>query len=224
MARTLIKSGKVISPAGVEPADVLIDGETIASVGLPGSFADGETGYDRVVDAAGKYVLPGGIDVHTHMELPFGGTFASDTFETGTRAAAWGGVTTIVDFAVQRTGEDVQAGLAEWHRKAEGECAIDYGFHQIIGGVDDEALKSIRYLTEHEGVTSFKLFMAYPGVLYSDDGQILRAMQTAGECGAMIMMHAENGIAIDVLVAQALARGDTDPVHHGYTRPSELEA
>jgi dihydropyrimidinase len=224
MARTLIKSGTVISPTGVEPTDVLIDGETIASVGLPGAFADGEPTYDTVIDASGKYVLPGGIDVHTHMELPFGGTFASDTFETGTRAAAWGGVTTIVDFALQRTGEDVQAGLAEWHRKADGECAIDYGFHQIIGGVDDEALKSLQYLTEHEGVTSFKLFMAYPGVLYSDDGQILRAMQTAAECGAMIMMHAENGIAIDVLVAQALARGDTDPVYHGYTRPSELEA
>ena len=224
MTRTLIKSGKVISPTGVEPADVLIDGETIASVALPGAFADGEPSFDRIIDATGKYVLPGGIDVHTHMELPFGGTFASDTFETGTRAAAWGGVTTIVDFALQRTGEDVQAGLAEWHRKADGECAIDYGFHQIIGGVDDEALKSMKYLTEHEGVTSFKLFMAYPGVLYSDDGQILRAMQTAAECGAMIMMHAENGIAIDVLVAEALARGDTDPVYHGYTRPSELEA
>ena len=224
MARTLIKNGTVISPAGVEPADVLIDGETIASVGAPGFFADAEPGCEKVIDATGKHVVPGGIDVHTHMELPFGGTFASDTFETGTRAAAWGGVTTIVDFAVQRTGEDVQAGLAEWHRKAEGECAIDYGFHQIIGGVDDAALKSMKYLTEHEGVTSFKLFMAYPGVLYSDDGQILRAMQTAAECGAMIMMHAENGIAIDVLVAQALARGDTDPVHHGYTRPSALEA
>ena len=224
MARTLIKNGTVISPAGVEPADVLIDGETIASVGAPGFFADAEPGCEKVIDATGKHVVPGGIDVHTHMELPFGGTFASDTFETGTRAAAWGGVTTIVDFALQRTGEDVQAGLAEWHRKAEGECAIDYGFHQIIGGVDDAALKSMKYLTEHEGVTSFKLFMAYPGVLYSDDGQILRAMQTAAECGAMIMMHAENGIAIDVLVAQALARGDTDPVHHGYTRPSALEA
>jgi dihydropyrimidinase len=165
MPRTLIKSGKVISPTGIEPADVLIEGETIASVGAPGSFADGEPQYDKVIDAADKYVLPGGIDVHTHMELPFGGTFASDTFETGTRAAAWGGVTTVVDFALQRTGEDVQAGLAEWHRKADGECAIDYGFHQIIGGVDDEALKSIRYLTEHEGVTSLKLFMAYPGVL-----------------------------------------------------------
>jgi dihydropyrimidinase len=218
----LIANGKVISSTGIDDQDVLIDGEIIAAVGAPGFF--GDHGADRIIDAAGKYVIPGGIDVHTHMELPFGGTFASDSFESGTRAAAWGGVTTLIDFAVQRTGEDVQAGLAEWHRKADGECAIDYGFHQIIGGVDDASLKAIRYLTEHEGVTSFKLFMAYPGVLYSDDGQILRAMQTAAECGAMIMMHAENGIAIDVLVAQALARGDTDPKFHSLTRPSPLEA
>jgi dihydropyrimidinase len=169
-------------------------------------------------------VIPGGIDVHTHMELPFGGTFASDTFETGSNAAAWGGTTTIIDMAVQRYGEDVHAGLAEWHRKADGNCSIDYGFHQIIGGVDDESLKALKYLTEHEGISSFKLFMAYPGVFYSDDGQILRAMQTAAECGAMIMMHAENGIAIDVLVQQALSRNETDPRYHSYTRPSPLEA
>jgi dihydropyrimidinase len=222
--RTLIKNGSVISPAGAVDNDVLLDGETIAAVGARGFFADAEGTCDTVVDATGKYVIPGGIDVHTHMELPFGGTFASDTFETGTIAAAWGGTTTIVDFAVQRYGEDVQAGLAEWHRKAEGNCAIDYAFHQIIGGIDDESLKSMEYLTEHEGVSSFKLFMAYPGVFYSDDGQILRAMQMASECGAMIMMHAENGIAIDVLVAQALARGETDPKYHSLTRPSPLEA
>jgi dihydropyrimidinase len=224
MSRTLIKSGKVISPTGVEATDVLIDGETVAAVGAPGFFTAVEASCEKVIDAASKYVIPGGIDVHTHMELPFGGTFASDTFETGTRAAAWGGVTTIVDMAVQRTGENVNEGLADWHRKADGECAIDYGFHQIIGGVDEESLKSLKYLTEHEGVTSFKLFMAYPGVFYSDDGQILRAMQTASECGAMIMMHAENGMAIDVLVAQALARGETDPKYHSLTRPSALEA
>ena len=158
------------------------------------------------------------------MEMPFGGTESSDTFETGTIAAAWGGVTTIVDFAVQNTGGDVQEALARWHRKADGNCAVDYGFHQIIGGVDDQSLKAMRYLVDHEGITSFKLFMAYPGVLYSDDGQILKAMQVAGDAGAMIMMHAENGIAIDVLVQQALARGDTDPRFHSLTRPSPLEA
>jgi dihydropyrimidinase len=224
MARILIKNGIVISTTGATPTDVLIEGETIAALGAPGWFAGSEPGCDRVIDAGGKYVIPGGVDVHTHMELPFGGTSASDTFETGTTAAAWGGVTTIVDFALQRAGEDVQAGLAEWHRRAEGHCAIDYGFHQIIGGVDDQSLAAMRYLVDHEGVTSFKLFMAYPGVFYSDDGQILRAMQTAGDTGSMIMMHAENGIAIDVLVAQSLARGDTDPVFHSLTRPSPLEA
>lgn len=221
MARTLISGGTVVSATGRSVADVLINGEQIAAVLAPGAL--GEIAADTVIDATGKYVIPGGIDVHTHMELPFGGTNASDTFETGTRAAAWGGVTTIVDFAVQNTGGDVQASLAEWHAKAEGQCAIDYGFHQIVGGVDDQALKAMTYLVDHEGVTSFKLFMAYPGVLYSDDGQILRAMQTAAESGAMIMMHAENGIAIDVLVQQALARGETDPKYHSITRPSVLE-
>ena len=171
----------------------------------------------------GKYVIPGGVDVHTHMELPFGGTFASDTFETGTRAAAWGGTTTIIDFAVQKQGERVQDSLAAWHAKADGQCAIDYGFHQIIGGVDDDSLKAMDELV-NEGITSFKLFMAYPGVFYSDDGQILRAMQTAANNGSTIMMHAENGIAIDVLVQQALAEGKTDPKYHGLTRPWETEA
>ena len=219
MARTLIKNGTVVHASGRVVNDVLVDGETIVAVGAPGWFEAAEEGADKVIDASGKYVIAGGIDVHTHMELPFGGTFASDTFETGTIAAAWGGVTTIIDMAVQRTGENVLDGLADWHSKAEGQCAIDYAFHQIVGGVDEEALKAIRYLTETEGVTSFKLFMAYPGVFYSDDGAILRAMQVAGECGATIMMHAENGIAIDVLVGQALARGETDPKYHSLTRP-----
>jgi dihydropyrimidinase len=222
----LIRGGTVISPTGSTSADVLIDGETIAAVVEPGSTALGAnlaSSVDRVVEAGGKYVIPGGVDCHTHMELPFGGTFASDTFETGTRAAAWGGTTTIIDFAVQRTGERVQDGLAAWHEKAAGQCAIDYGFHQIVGGVDDESLKAMDELVS-EGVTSFKLFMAYPGVFYSDDGQVLRAMQTAANNGSMIMMHAENGIAIDVLVQQALSRGETSPVNHGLTRPWETEA
>jgi dihydropyrimidinase len=221
----LITGGTVVSPTGSSPMDVLIDGERIAALLEPGSTALGAdlaASAERVIDATGKYVIPGGVDCHTHMELPFGGTYASDTFETGTRAAAWGGTTTIVDFAVQRTGERVQDGLTAWHAKADGQCAVDYGFHQIIGGVDDDALKAMDELVA-EGITSFKLFMAYPGVLYSDDGQILRAMQTAAANGAMVMMHAENGIAIDVLVHQALSRGETAPVHHGLTRPWETE-
>jgi dihydropyrimidinase len=223
MARTLIINGTIISPTGLSAGDVLVDGETIAAIFQPGQVAALGVTADRTIDAKGKYVIPGGIDVHTHMELPFGGTEASDTFETGSNAAAWGGVTTIVDMALQRYGENVQQGLATWHRKAEGNCSIDYAFHQIIGGIDDQSLKDMTYLVENEGVTSFKLFMAYPGVFYSDDGQILKAMQTASENGAMIMMHAENGIAIDVLVAQHLARRETDPKYHSISRPSLLE-
>jgi dihydropyrimidinase len=216
----LIKNGTVLSSSGAFAADVLVDGEQIAALLQPGTALGNA---DREIDASGKYVLPGGIDVHTHMQLPFGGTEASDTFETGTRAAAWGGTTTIVDFAVQRSGESVRDALAAWHAKAEGRCAIDYAFHQIIGGVDKKSLEAMTHLTKHEGVTSFKLFMAYPGVFYSDDGQILRAMQVAREDGALIMMHAENGLAIDVLVAQALSRGEVEPFYHSLTRPPEME-
>ena len=216
----LIKGGTVVGPTGAAPADVLVDGETVAAVFAPGRGPEGI----ETIDATGKFVIPGAVDAHTHMELPFGGTHASDTFDTGTRAAAFGGVTTIIDFAVQRTGEVVQDGLAAWHAKAEGECHIDYGFHMILGGVTDASLKAMDQLVTDEGISSFKLFMAYPGVFYSDDGQILRAMQKARDNGAMIMMHAENGPAIDVLVKQALERGETDPVHHGLTRPQELEA
>ncbi|MEN3613503.1 dihydropyrimidinase [Plantactinospora sp. ZYX-F-223] len=217
----LVSGGTVVGATGTHAADILVDGETIVALFAPGRAPDGD---HQVVDATGKYVIPGGIDAHTHMELPFGGTNASDTFDTGTRAAAYGGTTTIVDFAVQRTGEVVQDGLAAWHAKADGNCHVDYAFHMILGGVDDDALKAMDMLVADEGISSFKLFMAYPGVFYSDDGQILRAMQRARESGAMIMMHAENGIAIDVLVQQALARGETDPIHHGLTRPEALEA
>ena len=223
MARTLIINGTIVSPTGRNAGDVLVDGDTIAAIFEPGQVAALGVTADRTIDAKGKYVIPGGIDVHTHMELPFGGTEASDTFETGSNAAAWGGVTTIVDMALQRYGENVQQGLATWHKKAEGNCSIDYAFHQIIGGIDDQSLADMTYLVENEGVTSFKLFMAYPGVFYSDDGQILKAMQTASNNGAMIMMHAENGIAIDVLVAQHLARKETDPKYHSISRPSLLE-
>ena len=221
--KTLIRNGSVVTPQGIQAMDVLVDGEKIAALLAPGATSESLAGsVDRVIDAAGKYVVPGGVDAHTHMELPFGGTFASDTFETGTRAAAWGGTTTIIDFAVQRYGERVQDGLATWHAKAGGNCFVDYAFHQIIGGVDDDSLKAMDELVD-EGITSFKLFMAYPGVFYSDDGQIVRAMQQATHNGSLIMMHAENGIAIDVLVAQALARGETAPIYHGLTRPWETE-
>ena len=196
---------------------------SIAALYAPGVAAATGVTAERTIDATGKYVVPGGIDPHVHMNLPFGGTFSSDDFETGTAAAAWGGTTTIIDFGLQTTGEIVQDKLAARHEEAAGVCAIDYGFHMILGDVTDEALKAMDELVRNEGVTSFKLFMAYPGVFYSDDAQILRAMQSASNNGATIMMHAENGIAIDVLAAQAVERGDTDPVHHGIVRRSALE-
>jgi dihydropyrimidinase len=218
MGNTLIKGGTVITATEQMEADVLVDGDKV--VALLGREHTVEA--DETIDAAGKYVMPGGIDVHTHMELPFGGTFAADTFETGTRAAAWGGTTTIVDFAVQTKGESAMDGFEAWMRKAEGNCAIDYGFHMITGDINEQTLKEMQMLLD-EGVSSFKMFMAYPGVFYSDDGEILRAMQKGAEIGATICMHAENGIAIDVLVEQALQRGETDPIYHGVVRKSILE-
>jgi dihydropyrimidinase len=225
MATTLITGGTVVTATGRSAADVLIDGETIVGVLAPGSVVLGSdlaASVDTVIDATGKYVIPGGVDAHTHMELPFGGTAASDTFETGTRAAAWGGTTTIIDFAVQTYGQRVFDGLATWHAKAAGNCAIDYAFHQIIGDVNADSLSALDSLAD-EGISSFKLFMAYPGVFYSDDAQILRAMQKSAEHGLMTMMHAENGPAIDVLVEQLLAQGKTDPYYHGVARAWQME-
>jgi dihydropyrimidinase len=225
MATTLITGGTVVSATGRVDADVLIDGEKIVAVVNPGSTVFGSdlaASADVVVDATGKYVIPGGIDAHTHFELPFGGTEASDSFETGTRAAAWGGTTSVIDFAVQTYGTRVPDGLAKWHEKAAGNCAIDYGFHQIVGGVDDESLAYLPTLVE-EGITSYKLFMAYPGVFYSDDGQILRAMQKAADLGLLTMMHAENGPAIDVLAKQLAESGKTTPYYHGIARAWQME-
>ncbi|HVK23640.1 MAG TPA: dihydropyrimidinase [Actinokineospora sp.] len=216
--RTLIKNGTVVNATGRTVADVLVDGETIAAVAVPGTLTEA----DKTIDAQGKYVIPGGIDAHTHMEMPFGGTFSNDTFGSGTTAAAWGGTTTIIDFAVQPKGSSLLSTLDKWHEKADGHCAIDYGFHMIISDVTDESLKEMQVCID-AGVNSFKMFMAYPGVFYATDGEILRAMQRARETGSMVMMHAENGIAIDQLVAQSLAAGRTEPVHHSLTRPPELE-
>ncbi|MFC8086053.1 dihydropyrimidinase [Streptomyces sp. NPDC057340] len=222
-SRTVIRGGLVVTASDELHADVLIEDGRVAALAATGTPAAEAFTAERVIDASGKYVIPGGVDGHTHMEMPFGGTYAADTFETGTRAAAWGGTTTIVDFAIQSVGHSLRSGLDAWHAKAEGNCAIDYAFHMIVSDVNEKTLKEMDLLVE-EGVTSFKQFMAYPGVFYSDDGQILRAMQRAAGNGGLIMMHAENGIAIDVLVEQALARGESDPRFHGEVRKALLEA
>jgi dihydropyrimidinase len=218
--RTLIANGTVVTAEGSQSADVFIDGESIAAIGA-GLAAAGMTA-DQTIDASGKYVIPGGIDVHTHMELPFGGTFAKDTFETGTRAAAHGGTTTIVDFAVQSRGKSLREGLDAWYAKAEGNAVADYGFHMIMSDVNDDTLKEMDQLVD-EGVPDFKLFTAYPGVFFSDDGAIFRAMQQTKKNGGLIMMHAENGLAIDVIAADTFEAGTTDPIGHGLARHAVLE-
>ena len=218
--RTLITNGTIVTAEGSSTADILVDGETIATIGA-GLAAAGVTA-DETIDAAGRYVIPGGIDVHTHMELPFGGTFAKDTFETGTRAAAFGGTTSIVDFAVQSRGASLRAGLDAWHAKAEGNAVADYGFHMIMSDVNDDTLAEMDGLVA-EGVPDFKLFTAYPGVFYSDDGAIFRAMQQTARNGGLIMMHAENGMAIDVVAAQTVDAGTTDPIGHGLARKAVFE-
>jgi dihydropyrimidinase len=219
--RTLIKNGHIVTAVDSYHADILIDGETITMIGQDLSGVAGEP--DKVIDAANKLVIPGGLDPHTHLDLPFGGTSSSDDFETGTRAAAFGGTTTIIDFAVQYRGQALNEALDVWFAKSEGKATIDYGFHLIVTDLPDQRLPELKSLI-NQGVTSFKLFMAYPGVFLVDDGTIFKAMAEAGESGGLICMHAENGIVIDVLVKRALAEGKTAPKYHALTRPTKAEA
>lgn len=219
--RTLIVNGTVATASDLFAADVLIEGEKITLVGLG---LAGKIGVvDRVIDAKGKYVLPGGIDPHTHLDMPFGGGTSSDDFETGTRAAAFGGTTSVVDFSIQPQKGSLRAGLDLWHQKAQSKACIDYGFHMIIRDVNRDVLAEMDTLVKQEGVSSFKLFTAYPGVFFVDDASIFRAMQKTGENGGLICMHAENGPVIDVLVEQALKQGHTAPKYHALTRPPRLE-
>jgi dihydropyrimidinase len=218
--RTLISNGTIVTAEGRSVADVLIDGEMIAAIGA--DLAGAGMTADETIDATGRYVIPGAIDVHTHMELPFGGTFAKDTFESGTRAAAFGGTTTIVDFAVQSRGTSLREGLDTWMAKAEGNAVADFGFHMIMSDVNDETLREMDTLVA-EGVPDFKLFTAYPGVFFSDDGAIFRAMQQTAKNGGLIMMHAENGLAIDIVANQTFEAGTTEPIGHGLARKAVFE-
>ena len=220
--KTLIKNGMVVTATDQWQGDILIEGEKISLLGAAlAATAIGEV--DKVIDASGKYVLPGGIDVHTHLDMPFGGTTSADDFETGTIAAAHGGTTTIVDFAIQYRGQSLHDALGAWMTKAEGKAAIDYGFHMIMTDLTDQVEQEMDALVR-EGVTSFKLFMAYPGVFMLDDATIFRALLRTGKNGGTICMHAENGGVIDVLVQRALAEGKTAPKYHALTRPARAEA
>ncbi|HZD87569.1 MAG TPA: dihydropyrimidinase, partial [Gaiellaceae bacterium] len=214
----LIRGGRIVTAADDYVADVLVEGERIS---LIGSGLD--VPADRTIDAAGKYVLPGCVDPHTHLDMPFGGTVTVDDFESGQVSAAFGGTTCHVDFCIQGQGQTFAEALDTWHAKANGKTLIDYGFHIAVTDLrEPERLEELAALPE-QGITSYKLFMAYKDVLQVDDETLFRAMETAAAGGALVMVHAENGDAIDVLVREALARGDTAPIFHALTRPPELE-
>jgi dihydropyrimidinase len=216
--RTLVRGGTVVTASDLYKGDVVIEDDKVSTIGVSLGIA-----ADRTIDATGKYVLPGGIDVHTHLDMPFGGTTSADDFESGTVAAAHGGTTCVVDFAIQYRGQTLRHAWETWMKKAEGKAAIDYGFHMIVTDLNDSVEEEMDALVR-EGVTSFKLFMAYPGVFMLDDATIFKALLRTGENGGTICMHAENGGVIDVLVKKALAEGNTAPKYHALTRPARAEA
>ena len=218
--RALVKNGTIVTALDQFQGDILIEDGVVSAIGksLPSDRAD------RVYDATGKLVLPGGVDVHTHMAMPFGGTVTVDDFESGTVAAAWGGTTTIVDFAIQPDDASLPATLAQWFQKAEGKAVVDYAFHMVIRQWNDQIPADMDQLVKREGVTSFKIFMAYPGALMLDDASLFKAFQQSASNGGLICVHAENGGAIDVLVRQALTAGNVGPKHHMLTRPTTAEA
>src|SRR5207245_7561664 len=219
--KILIRNGHVVTAVDSYTADMLVDGAAVVLIGQDLQKISGA--LDKTVDATGKLVIPGGIDPHTHMDLPFGGTSSSDDFETGTRAAAFGGTTTIIDFAVQYKGQSLSQAIDVWFKKAEGKASIDYGFHLICTDLPDDRLPEMKAMIR-QGVTSFKLFMAYPGVFLVDDATIYKAMGMASEAGGLICMHAENGVVIDAIVKRAVADGKTAPKYHALTRPTKAEA
>jgi dihydropyrimidinase len=219
VTRTLIQGGTVVTATETCDADVLIEGEKVVALL---SRETTTPSVDQVIDASDRLVFPGSVDAHTHMEIPFGAATSKDTFETGTRAAAWGGTTTIIDFPIQMKGDSLIGSFEETMAKASGNSVIDFGFHQIVGDVNEQSLQELE-LVWAEGVTSYKLFTAYPGVYYSTDGEVARVMQWAAGNGSTILMHAENGSVIDLLREQALQRGDTGPLAHALSRPAALE-
>lgn len=213
-----IRGGTIVTAADTYQADVLIDGEQVVAIGKELHVEDAE-----VVDASGCYLLPGGIDPHTHLDMPFGGTVTSDDFFTGTKAAAFGGTTSVIDFCLTNKGESLHQAIATWHEKSKGKAVIDYGFHLMISDANDDVLKELESVVTAEGITSLKVFMAYKNVLMADDETLFKTLIRAKELGAMVQVHAENGDVLDYLIKQALEQGNTDPIYHAYTRPPEAE-
>jgi dihydropyrimidinase len=216
--RTLLRHGTIVNADGQRRADILVDGERIAAIGvdLP------ETG-DRVIDATDRLLLPGGVDVHTHLDMPFGDIRTADDFASGTIAAACGGTTTIIDYATQTKGGSLREALDQWMARAAGQAVIDFGFHMCVADLTGDVEAEMAALAG-EGVTSFKLFMAYPGRLMLNDDEISRVLRRAADVGGLVCLHAENGPVIDVLVREALAAGHTEPAFHARTRPPLVEA
>ncbi|HEY9778118.1 MAG TPA: dihydropyrimidinase [Planktothrix sp.] len=217
--KTLIKNGRIVTAVDDYHADILVEDEIITVIGKKLDIQ-----ADKVIDAKDRLVIPGGIDAHTHLDMPFGGTTSADDFRTGTLAAAHGGTTTVIDFAIQNKGQSIIEALDIWHEKAAGKTAIDYAFHMIVTDLPHERLKEVKRLIHDEGVVSFKMFMAYPGVLLVDDATIFRGMSFTGEQGGLICMHAENGVVINEIIARALEQGHTAPKYHALTRPTKAEA
>lgn len=216
--KKVIKNGTIVTATDTYLADILIENGVISLIGenLPVQGAE-------VIDAEGCYVFPGGIDPHTHLEMPFGGTVTKDDFETGTIAAAFGGTTTIIDFCLTDKGSPLKNAIETWHKKSKGKAVIDYGFHLMIGEINDKVLEQLPSVIEEEGITSFKVFMAYKNVLQADDETLYRTLVAAKELGGLVMVHAENGDVIEFLTRKALEQGNTDPIYHALTRPPEVE-
>jgi dihydropyrimidinase len=214
----LIKNGTVVTATDIYKAEILIEDGKITAIGtnLPTHGAE-------IIDANGCYVFPGGIDPHTHLDMPFGGTITKDNFESGTIAAAFGGTTTVIDFCLTNKGNPLSQSIQTWHDKAKDKAVIDYGFHLMIGEMNDDVLKQLDNVINEEGITSFKVFMAYKNVLQADDETLFRTLIAAKELGALVMVHGENGDVIDYLTKKALADGNTDPIYHALTRPPEVE-
>lgn len=214
----VIRGGTVVTAADTYQADVRLEGEKIVAIGQ-----GLDTSGAEVIDAAGCYVFPGGIDPHTHLDMPFGGTVTADDFATGTRAAAFGGTTTIIDFCLTKKGEPLRQAIATWHEKAANKAVIDYGFHLMIAEANDQVLDELKEVVAEEGITSLKVFMAYKNVFQADDETLFKTLIRARELGALVQVHAENGDVIEYLTQRALARGQTEPIYHAYTRPPEAE-
>jgi dihydropyrimidinase len=216
--KKVIKNGTIVTATDTFHADVLVENGVISMIGDNLNAQGAE-----VVDATGCYLFPGGVDPHTHFEMPFGGTVTKDDFETGTIAAAFGGTTTVIDFCLTDKGAPLKSAIDTWHAKSKEKSVIDYGFHLMIGEINDDVLNELPTVIDEEGITSFKVFMAYKNVLQADDETLFKTLIAAKDLGALVMVHAENGDVIEYLTKQALAQGNTDPIYHALTRPAEIE-